>query len=211
MGWSVRGGVSVCAWDHSGPELLTSFCALTCSPHTHIYTHAQHTHIHTYVCTTTHTHIYTHTPHTHPNITPTPTHAHTHPPTHIHTHPHPHMPTHTHTHLYTYTPECPQSLLYMRIFYTVYIYTYVYPWYVHLHAYVHDKGFRLILCFYADIPVWRKPDVTSGISAKLILSCTHAWLVEQYSLHWLDDLNMWVDYRGSLSTVYNDGEISTCG
>ena len=24
-------------------------------------------------------------------------------------------------------------------------------------------------------------------------------------------LNMWVDYRGSLSTVYNDGEISTCG
>ena len=25
------------------------------------------------------------------------------------------------------------------------------------------------------------------------------------------DLNMWVDYRGSLSTVYNDGEISTCG
>ena len=21
---------------------------------------------------------------------------------------------------------------------------------------------------------------------------------------------MWVDYRGSLSTVYNDGEISTC-
>ena len=22
---------------------------------------------------------------------------------------------------------------------------------------------------------------------------------------------MWVDYRGSLSTVYNDGEISTCG
>ena len=25
------------------------------------------------------------------------------------------------------------------------------------------------------------------------------------------DLNMWVDYRGSLSTVYNGGEISTCG
>ena len=25
------------------------------------------------------------------------------------------------------------------------------------------------------------------------------------------DLNMWVDYRGSLSTVYNDEEISTCG
>ena len=23
--------------------------------------------------------------------------------------------------------------------------------------------------------------------------------------------NMWVDYRGSLSTVYNDGEISTWG
>ena len=22
---------------------------------------------------------------------------------------------------------------------------------------------------------------------------------------------MWVDYRGSLSTVHNDGEISTCG
>ena len=22
---------------------------------------------------------------------------------------------------------------------------------------------------------------------------------------------MWVDYRGLLSTVYNDGEISTCG
>ena len=22
---------------------------------------------------------------------------------------------------------------------------------------------------------------------------------------------MWVDYRDSLSTVYNDGEISTCG
>ena len=22
---------------------------------------------------------------------------------------------------------------------------------------------------------------------------------------------MWVDYRGSPSTVYNDGEISTCG
>ena len=22
---------------------------------------------------------------------------------------------------------------------------------------------------------------------------------------------MWVDYRGSLSTVYNDGEISKCG
>ena len=22
---------------------------------------------------------------------------------------------------------------------------------------------------------------------------------------------MWVDYRGSLSTVYNGGEISTCG
>ena len=22
---------------------------------------------------------------------------------------------------------------------------------------------------------------------------------------------MWVDYRGSLSTVYNDGGISTCG
>ena len=22
---------------------------------------------------------------------------------------------------------------------------------------------------------------------------------------------MWVDYRGSLSTGYNDGEISTCG
>ena len=22
---------------------------------------------------------------------------------------------------------------------------------------------------------------------------------------------MWVDYRGSLSTVYSDGEISTCG
>ena len=22
---------------------------------------------------------------------------------------------------------------------------------------------------------------------------------------------MWVDYRGSLNTVYNDGEISTCG
>ena len=22
---------------------------------------------------------------------------------------------------------------------------------------------------------------------------------------------MWVDYRGSLSTVYNDGEILTCG
>ena len=22
---------------------------------------------------------------------------------------------------------------------------------------------------------------------------------------------MWADYRGSLSTVYNDGEISTCG
>ena len=22
---------------------------------------------------------------------------------------------------------------------------------------------------------------------------------------------MWVDYRGSLSTVYNDGEISPCG
>ena len=22
---------------------------------------------------------------------------------------------------------------------------------------------------------------------------------------------MWVDYRGSLSIVYNDGEISTCG
>ena len=22
---------------------------------------------------------------------------------------------------------------------------------------------------------------------------------------------MWVDYRGPLSTVYNDGEISTCG
>ena len=22
---------------------------------------------------------------------------------------------------------------------------------------------------------------------------------------------MWVEYRGSLSTVYNDGEISTCG
>ena len=22
---------------------------------------------------------------------------------------------------------------------------------------------------------------------------------------------MWVDYRGSLSTVYNDGDISTCG
>ena len=27
----------------------------------------------------------------------------------------------------------------------------------------------------------------------------------------MGDLNMWVDYRGSLSTVYNDGEISTCG
>ena len=25
------------------------------------------------------------------------------------------------------------------------------------------------------------------------------------------DLNMWVDYRGPLGTVYNDGEISTCG
>ena len=25
------------------------------------------------------------------------------------------------------------------------------------------------------------------------------------------DLNMWVDNRGPLSTVYNDGEISTCG
>ena len=24
------------------------------------------------------------------------------------------------------------------------------------------------------------------------------------------DLNMWVDYRGPLSTAYNDGEISTC-
>ena len=24
------------------------------------------------------------------------------------------------------------------------------------------------------------------------------------------DLNMWVDYRGPLGTVYNDGEISTC-
>ena len=23
--------------------------------------------------------------------------------------------------------------------------------------------------------------------------------------------NMWEDYRGPLSTVYNDGEISTCG
>ena len=23
--------------------------------------------------------------------------------------------------------------------------------------------------------------------------------------------DMWVDYRGPLSTVYNDGEISTCG
>ena len=27
----------------------------------------------------------------------------------------------------------------------------------------------------------------------------------------MGDLNMWVDYRGSLSTVYNDGEFSTCG
>ena len=26
----------------------------------------------------------------------------------------------------------------------------------------------------------------------------------------MGDLNMWVDYRGPLSTVYNDGEISTC-
>ena len=25
------------------------------------------------------------------------------------------------------------------------------------------------------------------------------------------DLNMWVDYGGSLSTVYIDGESSTCG
>ena len=24
-------------------------------------------------------------------------------------------------------------------------------------------------------------------------------------------ISTWVDYRGSLSTVYNDGEISTCG
>ena len=27
----------------------------------------------------------------------------------------------------------------------------------------------------------------------------------------MGDLNMWVDYRGLLSTVYNYGEISTCG
>ena len=27
----------------------------------------------------------------------------------------------------------------------------------------------------------------------------------------MGDLNMLVDYRGSLSTVYNDREISTCG
>ena len=27
----------------------------------------------------------------------------------------------------------------------------------------------------------------------------------------IQHLVVWVDYRGSLSTVYNDGEISTCG
>ena len=27
----------------------------------------------------------------------------------------------------------------------------------------------------------------------------------------MGDLNMWVDYRSPLSTVYNGGEISTCG
>ena len=27
----------------------------------------------------------------------------------------------------------------------------------------------------------------------------------------MGDLNMWVDYRGPLSTVYNDGGASTCG
>ena len=27
----------------------------------------------------------------------------------------------------------------------------------------------------------------------------------------MGDLNMWVDYRGPLSTVYNDGGTSTCG
>ena len=25
------------------------------------------------------------------------------------------------------------------------------------------------------------------------------------------EISTWVDYRGSLTTVYNDGEISTCG
>ena len=25
------------------------------------------------------------------------------------------------------------------------------------------------------------------------------------------EISTWVDYRGPLSTVYNDGEISTCG
>ena len=41
------------------------------------------------------------------------------------------------------------------------------------------------------------------------------WVDYRGSLSTVDndggDLNMWVDYRGSLSTVYKDGEISTCG
>ena len=35
-------------------------------------------------------------------------------------------------------------------------------------------------------------------------------LYQRSGVQW-GDLNMWIDYRGSLSTVYNDGEISTCG
>ena len=31
-----------------------------------------------------------------------------------------------------------------------------------------------------------------------------------YNYVW-GDLNMWVDYSGPLSIVYSDGEISTCG
>ena len=38
-------------------------------------------------------------------------------------------------------------------------------------------------------------------------------IIEVHSVQFtmMGDLNVWVDYGGSLSTVYNDGDISTCG
>ena len=41
--------------------------------------------------------------------------------------------------------------------------------------------------------------------------CDHVGVVWKLLLQQWGDVSMWVDYRGPLSTVYNDGEISTCG
>ena len=82
--------------------------------HTCIYTHTcthAHTHMHIHICT------YTHEP-THMHIhTCTYTHAHT----HTHTYTHIHTCTHTHAH----TQEVKYGLIYMPLYYSFAIYSYV--------------------------------------------------------------------------------------